>query len=136
MGRILAIDYGTKKSGIAVTDPLQIIVSGLETIDTEGLKNFLQGYVVAESVEKIVLGYPLYPDGNPAQLAAKIKEVGVWLSRLFPSVAIDYQDESYTSMEAKRIIEESGLSKKKRKDKRLVDKISAILILQTYLHHI
>ncbi len=136
MSRILSIDYGTKKCGIAVTDPLQIIVNGLTTVPTNELKSFLKEYLESEDVEKIVVGYPLHPDGNPAQLAKVIEKFAEDLRSLFPKIQIVLHDESYSSKHAKQIILQSGLSKKKRRDKSLVDKVSATLILQDFLQHI
>jgi putative Holliday junction resolvase len=136
MGRILAIDYGTKKTGLAVTDPLQIIASGLETIPTDGLMAWLERYVKAEGVETIVLGEPLHADGAPAQLHEQILRLKGTLERTFPGVPVVLQDERYTSEEAKRIILLSGAGKKKRQDKTLVDKVSAAIILQAYMQQI
>ncbi|MBX2816314.1 MAG: Holliday junction resolvase RuvX [Saprospiraceae bacterium] len=135
MGRILGIDYGEKKIGVAVTDPLQLIVTGLPTISNSDLIPFLSEYVANQDVEEIVLGLPHHPDGNPAQLAETIQKLGAVLQQEFPTIAIRYQDESYTSREARQIILQSGASRKKRRDKHLVDKISAVLILQNYLKH-
>lgn len=136
MPRILSIDYGTKKTGIAVTDPLQIIVNGLDTIQTKHLVQFLVDYTLHEEVEKIIIGYPTHPDGNPAQLASEINKFAEKLEKKFPGIIILLHDERYTSKEAKRIIAKSGLPQKKRRNKALVDKISAVLILQDYLSHI
>ncbi len=136
MARIIGIDYGLKKSGLAATDPLQIIVNGLTTIPTAELNTYLEDYCLREEVEEIVIGIPHYPDGTPAQLAPKIKDYAAKLSNLLPEQKISLHDESYTSKAAKQIILNSGLRKKKRRDKSLVDKVSAVLILQDYLHHI
>ncbi len=135
MTRILAIDYGTKKVGLAVTDPLQIIVNGLATVATAELEDYVSTYTAAEPVSKIVLGYPRHPDGQPAQLAPQIEVVAQRLGQLLPQVQVVLHDESYTTKQAKRIIQRSGLKRKKRRDKKLVDKISAVLILQDYLQH-
>lgn len=131
----MAIDYGTKKTGIAVTDPLQIIVGGLDTLPTSELMDFLVGYVGREEVSKIVIGYPYHPDGNPGQLAPVIEKLGERIGKKFPLIEIVFQDESFTTKQAKEIILQSGHKKKKRRDKSLVDKVSAILILQDYLKH-
>jgi putative Holliday junction resolvase len=135
MSRILAIDYGTKKTGLAVTDPLQIIVTGLETIATSELQPFLKRYVFQEQVSKIVIGYPYHPDGNPGQLAPLIEKLALQFRKQFPLIEVEFHDESLTSKQAKEIILMSGHRKKKRRDKTLVDKVSAILILQDYLKH-
>jgi len=136
MARILGIDYGTKKCGVAATDPLQIIVNGLTTLPTPELESFLVDYLNHEQVDAIILGLPHHPDGKPAQLAPRIENLALKLQKLFPSIKVALHDESYTSKHAKQILAKSGLSKKKRRDKGLVDKISAVLILQDYLEHI
>ncbi len=132
----MAIDYGTKRTGIAVSDPLQIIASGLDTVRTDQLFEFLGNYYKKEEVATVVVGEPLHPDGNPAQIAHLVKGFVRKLKKLYPEKEIVMQDERYTSVEAKRIILESGAKKKKRRDKSLVDKISAILILQEYMESI
>ncbi len=133
MARILAIDYGTKRTGIAVSDPLQIIGSGLETVPTSELMAFLKKYLVEEEVETIVVGEPMYPDGNPAQIAHLVKGFVNQLRKAFPEVEIAMQDERYTSEEAKEVILKSGARQKKRRDKSLVDRVSAAIILQTFM---
>jgi len=136
MARIVGIDYGTKKTGISATDNLQIIVSAIDTVPTGELLTFLQKYMTEEEVEKIVFGKPTHKDGNPTYLQDHIDAFVSKLSNLYPDLPIDYQDERMTSIEAKSIILQSGIRKSKRKDKTLVDKISAVLILQKYLRHI
>lgn len=133
MPRILAIDYGTRKTGIAVSDPLQIIATGLDTIATQDLYDFLASYLEEEEVETIVLGEPLHADGNPAQIHHLVVGVKRKLEKKYPDIEVVFQDERYTSEAAKEIIRQSGLKKKKRKDKTLVDKVSAVLILQDYM---
>lgn len=135
MARILAIDYGTKRCGLAVTDPLQIIPNGLDTVPETELLGFLQQYMEAEEVETIVVGEPLYPDGKPAQIHHRVIGLVRKLKKLFPEVDIVLQDERFTSEEAKRIILQSGAKQKKRRDKSLVDKVSAMLILSEYLEY-
>ena len=133
MGRILAIDFGLKRTGIAVTDPLKIIASALTTVPTAGALDFLQKYCLQEEVECFVVGLPLYPDGNPAQIATQADAFAARLRKLFPEKPVWRQDERYTSNDAKRIILESGIKKQKRRDKALVDKIAAALILEQYM---
>ncbi|KAA3635525.1 MAG: Holliday junction resolvase RuvX [Bacteroidetes bacterium] len=133
MARILSIDYGTKRTGLAVTDPLQIIASGLDTVATQEIFEYLKKYIEEEEVETIVVGDPKYPDGNPAQIAHLVVGFVRKLKEMFPEIKIDTIDERYTSEEAKKIILKSGAKKKKRRDKGLVDKISAVLILQDYM---
>lgn len=133
MGRILAIDYGLKRTGVAVTDPLKIIASALKTVPTTELLDFLKEYCAQEEVECIVVGLPLYPDGNPAQIAPHVDAFVEKLKKLFPGKPVIRQDERNTSNDAKRIILQSGIKKQKRRDKSLVDKIAAALILEQYM---
>jgi putative holliday junction resolvase len=133
MGRILAIDFGLKRTGIAVTDPLKIIASGLTTVPTAEVLIFLEKYCLQEDVECFVVGLPLYPDGNPAQIAAQADFFAEQLQKKFPDQPVVRQDERYTSNEAKRIILHSGIKKQKRRDKALVDKVAAALILEQYM---
>ncbi len=133
MARIIGIDYGTKRTGIAVTDPLQIIASGLITVPTPELFVFLQKYISEEPVEGIVVGEPMYPDGNPAQIAPQVAAFVKKLKEIYPALYIVSWDERYTSQEAKKVILQSGINKKRRRDKALVDRISAAIILQDYM---
>lgn len=136
MGRILAIDYGSKRTGIAVTDPLRIIASGLETVPTSELLVYLKSYFEEEKVDIILIGEPLHKDGTPTKLHADVIGLQRKLTHIYPSKKVLLQDESYTSQDARTIILQSGASKKKRMDKGLVDKVSAGLILQSYLDQI
>lgn len=136
MSRIMSIDYGMKKCGLAVTDPMQIIVSPLRTVKTSSLFSFLKIYFVEEEVEKIVFGYPTHKDGNPTYVVELIEEFKTKLRKVAPQIEFDFQNENFTSLQAKEIILKSGLTKKQRQDKSRVDKISAVLILQRYLKHI
>lgn len=133
MGRIVGIDYGLRRCGIAVTDPLKIISSGLITVPTGELMTFLADYVQSEDVEAFVVGLPLYPDGNPAQIAGHVDAFVVALNKRFPTLPVYRQDERYTSNEAKKVILNSGLKKSRRRDKSLVDKIAAAIILEQYM---
>lgn len=135
VARILAIDYGTKKSGLAVTDPLQIIVSGLETVPTAKLMEYLKTYLAAELVEKIVIGKSTHSDGSPNHLYTHALGFSRQLQKQFPELEIDWQDEFGTSKQAKEIMLKTGLPKKKRREKERVDRIAAVLILQEYLGH-
>ena len=136
MARILAIDYGKKRTGIAVTDPLQIIVNGLDTVETKELIDYLQTYMKSEDVEKVVFGLPTHADGNYTYLKEDIDKTSEKIKELFPNLSVHFQDEYLTSVEAKKAILLSGAKKKKRRDKQLVDKVSAVLILQRFLGHI
>ncbi|MFK7937675.1 MAG: Holliday junction resolvase RuvX [Saprospiraceae bacterium] len=133
MARILGIDYGTKRTGIATTDPLQLFASGLETVATDALFDWLKAYLEREEVEKIVVGEPLYPDGNPAQTHHLVIGFTRQLRKLFPTVEVVLHDERFTSEDAKAVIRQSGAKKKKRQNKALVDQVSAALILKDYL---
>ncbi len=133
MGRVIAIDFGLKRTGIAVTDPLKIIASGLTTLPTSEVLPFLKKYCADEPVECFVVGLPLYPDGNPAQIAEQADAFAQRLRKQFPDKPVFRQDERYTSNEAKRIILQSGAKKQKRRDKALVDKIAAALILEQFM---
>jgi len=133
VARILAIDYGTKRTGIAVSDPLRMIASGLDTVATDGLFNYLDDYFSMESVDTVVIGDPMHADGSPAQIAHLVVGFVRKLKKRYPSLAVIMQDERYTSEEAKEIILASGVSRKKRRDKGLVDRVSAVLILQDYM---
>lgn len=131
----MSIDYGLIKSGIAVTDPLQIVVGGLDTVKTSDLMSFLSEYIAREEVEEIVVGYPYHPDGTPAQITPQIEKFAARLRKQFKEITVTFHDESYTSKRAKEVILLSGRKRKDRRDKSLVDKVSAILILQDYLKH-
>ena len=133
MSRILAIDYGRKRTGIAVTDPLKIIATALTTVPTGELFDFLKKYCETEPVESFVVGLPLYPDGNPAQIAAEVDSFAKRLHQLFPDKTVFRQDERNTSNAARRIILESGAKKQTRRDKAFVDQIAAALILEQFM---
>ena len=133
MSRIIGIDYGTKRVGIAVTDPLQIISSGLTTVATKDIFTFLEDYLSKEEVECIVVGEPMNENGTPSQIAHLVVGFIRQLQKRYPDLKIATQDERYTSRIAKKIILQSGAKKKKRRDKSLVDKVSAALILQAYM---
>lgn len=134
MGRILAIDYGKKRSGIAVTDPLQIIVTPLETVLTVELFSYLKKYIANEDVEKIVLGYPLDLDGNPTDSTKAVEKAYKKLSYNHSDIPICYEDESFTSKMASRALVEGGFKKKKRQEKGALDKLSAVFILKAHLN--
>jgi putative Holliday junction resolvase len=136
MARIIGIDYGTKRTGISTTDPLQIIVTALDTVHTSELLDYLKTYCAKEEVEAFVVGEPLHLDGMPTNIAHLVKGFVRNLEKLFPDKKVVLHDERFTSEDAKKIILESGTKKKKRQDKALVDKISAVLILQDYLGHL
>ena len=134
MGRILALDYGKQRTGIAVTDELQIIASGLTTVDTKELLNFLRKYVQEEKVEKFVIGEPKQMNNLPSESEELIKPFLRTLEGVFPKIPVERQDERFTSKMAFQTMIDSGLNKKQRRDKALVDEISATIILQAYLN--
>lgn len=133
MARILSIDYGKKRTGIAVTDPLQIIANGLVTVSTSGLFDFLREYMSKESVERIIIGEPKQADGSPSENMARITQFANRWRKAYPDIPIEFYDERFTSVLAHKAMLDGGLHKKKRQDKALVDEISATIILQSYL---
>ena len=133
MARILSIDYGKKRTGLAVSDPLQLIAGGLATVDTHELWDYLLQYVAREPVERIVIGEPLQPNGQPSENLARVQQfVNRWRKQR-PDIPIEYYDERFTSVLAHQAMLAGGLKKKARQDKALVDEISATIILEDYL---
>ena len=133
MGRILAIDYGPKRTGIAVSDPLRIIAGGLETVPTKELERWLAKYFAAEDVSTIVVGKPTQMNGAPSETWRFVEPLVARLRRAWPDKEIVLHDERFTSVMAHRTMLESGIGKMARRDKALVDKISATIILQSYM---
>ena len=133
MARILSIDYGKKRTGLAVTDPLQLIAGGLATVSTSTLFDYLTDYVQKEQVERIVIGEPRQPNGQPSENLARVQQfVNRW-RKAMPQIPIEYFDERFTSVLAHQAMLEGGLKKKARQDKALVDEISATIILEDYM---
>ena len=133
MARILSIDYGKKRTGLAVSDPLQLIAGGLATVATHELWDYLVQYVAREPVERIVIGEPLQPNGQPSENLARVQQfVNRWRKQR-PDIPIEYYDERFTSVLAHQAMLAGGLKKKARQDKALVDEISATIILEDYL---
>ena len=133
MGRILAIDYGVKRSGIAVTDELRMIASGLTTVLTNEIIDFLTDYLKKEEVSEIVVGEPKQMDNTPSESEIYIKPFVEKISALFPEIRVYRHDERFTSKMAFQTMLDSGLTKKQRRNKALVDEISATIILQDFL---
>ena len=132
MSRILAVDYGKKRTGLAVTEPLQIIANGLATVPTAELYDYLVKYTQTEQVELIVVGEPKQPNGEPSENLARVREfVARWRKR--QQIPVVYYDERFTSVLAHKAMLDGGLRKKARQNKALVDEISATIILQSYL---
>jgi putative holliday junction resolvase len=132
MARLMALDYGKRRTGIAVSDPLQIIASGLDTVDTSQLLEYVKNYIVRESVERIVMGMPTQPNGAPSENAARVAEFAGRLRKAV-SVPVEFYDERFTSVMAHQAMLDGGLHRKARQNKALVDKISATIILQSYM---
>ena len=133
MGKIMAVDYGKKRCGIAVTDDMQIIASGLQTVETVDLFPFLAGYFTENRVEAIVVGLPTDLKGNLSEIEQEISGFIEKFKMEYPEIEVHRFDERFTSKMASFFISQSGKNKKKREEKGLVDKVSATLILQNYL---
>jgi len=135
VARLLSIDYGKKRTGIAVTDPLQIVPNGLVTVDTCELMSFLKSYVNQEAVERIIIGEPRKLNGEPSDNYQRVRQfVSKWRNAV-PSIPIEYYDERFTSVLAHKTMLDSGIGKKARRNKALVDEISATIILRDYLRY-
>lgn len=133
MARILAFDYGTKRIGIAVTDPLQIIATGLDTVHPKDIVDYLKKYMLNEQVEAFVIGDPKQMNGSPSDSAQHAKGFATLLKKTFPTIPQHWVDERYTSKMAEQTIRESGLKKSDRRDKERVDTIAATIILQYFM---
>lgn len=136
MGRILAIDFGLKRCGLAVTDELQIIATPLEAILSKSLDAYLEKYLVQEKVDTIVIGHPMHLDGTDNYLGPNIVELTKYINMKYPAIATVLVDERYTSKMAVQSMVASGMKKKNRQKKENIDLISAVLILQTYMQTI
>lgn len=133
MDRIIGIDYGKKRTGIAVSDPLRIFSTALETVDTAKLMDSLKNYAQTETIGRFVVGYPVNMDGRPSEAAP---DVDAFISRLekeFPGIPVTREDERFTSVLAHRVMVDGGMKARDRRDKKSVDRISAAIILQGYL---
>ena len=133
MPRLIAIDYGTKRTGLAVTDPLGIIAQPLETVETKQLARYLADYFQREEVSTIVVGHPRQMNGEPSETMRFIQPLMGRLRHAYPDKKVVSYDERFTSVLAQRTIRESGIGKMARRDKSLVDKVSAAIILQDYM---
>ena len=133
MSRIIARDYGCKRTGIAVTDPAQIIANGLTTVATSELLPFLTDYLKREAVERIVVGLPVQTDGTASENQQRVRAFVRRFSQAHPDVPVDYCDERFTSVLAHRAMIDGGLRRSERQNKALVDEISATIILQSYM---
>lgn len=133
MARILALDYGKKRTGIAVSDPLKIIARGLETVETRELIGYLKNYMKTEEVEKVIIGYPLNFDDTPTDATPLVDKFIGKFKHVFPDLEIEKKDERLTSKMASQAISGMGLKKKEREKKELIDTVAAVIILQEYL---
>lgn len=133
MGQLLAVDYGKKRTGLAATDDFQIIASGLDTVETVNLMDFLTAYLSQNAVEAMVVGLPTDLRGNPSEVEGDILKFIAEFQAKFPFIPVERLDERFTSKMASFYISQSGKSKKKRESKELIDKVSATLILQNFL---
>ena len=133
MGRVLAIDYGRKRCGLAVTDPLRMIASPLTTVPTGELETFLKDYIPRENVSEVVIGYPVTVNNLPSESVRYINPFITRFRKLFPETAIHLADERFTSQMAMRTMIDGGVKKSGRRDKGMVDRISASIILQSWL---
>jgi len=133
LARILAIDYGKARTGLAVTDPLQLIANGLTTVETPCLEAFIVEYIKKEEVERIVIGHPVQNSGEDSENMRRITPFVNRLRKILPDIPVEYVDERFTSVLAHRAMIDGGLKKKARQNKALVDEISATIILQSYM---
>lgn len=133
VARILSIDYGKKRTGLAVTDPLQIVPGGLATVATSALFDYLRDYVSREEVERIVIGEPRQANGEPSENMERVRQFVARWRKAMPQIPIEYYDERFTSVLAHQAMIDGGLGKKARRNKELVDEISATIILRDYM---
>ena len=136
MSKIVALDFGTKRIGVAITDDLNIIASGLDTVSNENILSFLINLISKNKIDTIVIGKPLQKNNQPSDVEFEILKFINVLKNNFPLIKLEIYDERFTSVIAKKVILESGINKVKRRNKSLVDKISATIILQSYLEKI
>lgn len=133
MGRLLAIDYGAKRTGIATTDPLKIVPGGLCTVLSKDLMKFLIEYTNKENVERFIVGYPKQTNGRDSENLQRVKSFVGQLQKVLPNIPVTFYDERFTSVMAHKTMLDAGLNKKSRQNKALVDEISATIILQSYM---
>ena len=133
MDRLIGIDYGRRRTGLAVSDPLRIFAVALETVDTAKLIDYLKKYAEKETIERFVVGYPVNMDGSPSEARADVDAFLTVLQKAFPGVPVSLEDERFTSVLAHRVMIDGGMKAKDRRDKKSVDRISAAIILQGYM---
>ncbi len=135
MARVIAIDFGKKRTGLAVSDPLQIIATALDTVDSNELIGYLKRYMLQEPVEKVLIGYPLNMDNTPTHATPLVEKFILKFGNVFPHISVEKIDERMTSKMASHAISEMGLKKKDREKKELIDAVSAVMMLQEYLEN-
>ena len=133
MDRIVGIDYGRRRTGLAVSDPLGIFASALETVDSTKLIDYLKNYAIRERILRLVVGYPVNMDGSPSEALKDVQAFLKQLEKAFPDIPVTLEDERFTSVLAHRIMIDGGMKSSQRRDKKEVDKISAAIILQSFL---
>ncbi len=133
MDRIIGIDYGRRRTGLAASDPLGIFASALDTVDSTKLIDYLKKYAIGERILRFVVGYPVNMDGRPSEAQADVDRFLKVLAQAFPEVPVTLEDERFTSVLAHQVMIDGGMKASQRRDKRSVDKISAAIILQSYL---
>ncbi len=133
MNRIIGIDYGRKRVGVAVSDPLRIFASALDTVHSANIIEYLQKYSENETIERFVVGYPMNMNNKPSEAATDVDAFLNRLKKVFPDIPVTLEDERFTSVLAHRAMIDGGMKKSDRRDKAAVDKISATIILQTFL---
>lgn len=133
MDRLIGIDYGRKRTGLAASDPLGIFASALDTVDSTKVINYLKNYAEKERIVRFVVGYPVNMDGNPSEAQADVDVFLKQLAKAFPEIPVQLEDERFTSVLAHRAMIDGGMKASQRRDKTSVDKISAAIILQSYL---
>ena len=133
MSRLLSIDYGKKRTGIAVSDPLQIIANGLTTVETNKIFDFLKSYFEKKKIEKVIIGLPRQMNNEASENLLRVQQFAGRLQNLYPALPIEFFDERFTSKMAQQAMIDGGLKKKDRQNKALVDEISATIILQGYM---
>ena len=136
MGRIMAVDYGQKRTGLAVTDMLKMIANRLTVVSSREAMGYIAQYVSQEPVDLVVVGYPKQMNNEPSENMKRVEAFVAQLTKTLPSIPVEYYDERFTSIMAQRALIDGGLKKKKRQDKGLVDEISAVLILQGFLERL
>ena len=133
MDRIIGIDFGLRRTGIAVSDPLGVFASALDTVDSTKIIEYLEKYSQNQTISRFVLGYPVNMDGTPSEALAGVEAFAKKLQKAFPDIPLSYEDERFTSVLAHRVMIDGGMKASRRKDKAEVDRISAAIILQSYL---